>query len=159
LEKDYPDVFSTAPQYSRISIKAAREDSGMPVLPTHFAGKGAREALKGKTQILSDFIGGCGCGRIYCCIQPNGDVWPCVFMPIKVDNVREKSFEEIWLNNPVLNNLRDRSKLKGHCKICEFKNVCGGCRARAYGYFKDVHAPDPGCIYNKKYWDEIVRAM
>lgn len=159
LEKGYPDVFSTAPQYSRISIMAAREDPDAPVLPTHFAGREAREALVGKTGVLSDFIGGCGCGRIYCCIEPNGDVWPCVFLPIKVGNIREKSFKEIWLNSPVLNELRDRSKLEGHCKVCEFRNVCGGCRARAYGYFKDIQAPDPGCIYNKKYWEEIKNTM
>ncbi len=159
LEKGYPDVFSTAPQYSRISIMAAREDPDAPVLPTHFAGREAREALIGKTRVLSDFIGGCGCGRIYCCIEPSGDVWPCVFLPIKVGNIREKSFKEIWLNSPVLNELRDRSKLEGHCKVCEFRNVCGGCRARAYGYFKDIHAPDPGCIYNKKYWEEVKSIM
>lgn len=155
LEDGYPDIFSTAPQYSRISMQATREDSSAPVLPTHFAGKGARKALKGKTQILADFIGGCGAGRVYCCIEPNGDVWPCVFMPIKVGSIRENSFKEIWLNSNILNKLRDRSKLKEHCGVCDFRNVCGGCRARAYAYFNDIHAPDPGCINNKKYWDKI----
>jgi len=159
LDKNYPDIFSTAPQYSRIAIKAAQENSEAEVLPTHFAGKEAREALKGKTQVLSDFIGGCGCGRIYCCIQPNGDIWPCVFMPIKLGNVRKNKFKDVWLGNLILKDLRDRSKLEGHCKVCNFRNVCGGCRARAYGYFKDIHAPDPGCIYNKKYWDELKSAM
>lgn len=159
LDKGYPDVFSTAPQYSRIALRVARETPNSPVLPTHFAGKDAREALKGKTQILSDFIGGCGCGRIYCCIQPNGDIWPCVFLPIKLGNVRKNKFKDVWLSNLILKDLRDRSKLEGHCKVCEFRNVCGGCRARAYGYFKNIHAPDPGCIYNKKYWEEIKTAM
>ncbi|MDI6825637.1 MAG: radical SAM protein [Candidatus Aenigmarchaeota archaeon] len=159
LDNDYPDVFSTAPQYSRIAMMAARADSNSPILPTHFAGKEARKALTGKTQALADFIGGCGCGRIYCCIQPNGDVWPCVFMPLNVGNIRKKPFKEIWLNQPVLNLLRDRSRLKGHCRICEFRNMCGGCRARAFAYFRNIHAPDPGCIFNKKYWDEIQRDM
>ena len=159
LENDYPDVFSTAPQYSRIAMMTARNDPNAPVLPTHFAGKEAREALKGKTAALSDFIGGCGCGRIYCCIQTNGDIWPCVFMPIRLGNVRKNRFKDVWLGNLILKELRDRSKLKGHCKVCEFRNICGGCRSRAYGYFKDIHAPDPGCIYNKKYWDELKNAM
>jgi len=78
---------------------------------------------------------------------------------LKVGNIRKTNFKEIWLNHPILNLLRDRSRLRGHCKICEFRNVCGGCRARAFGYFKNIHAPDPGCIYNKKYWDEIQRDM
>ena len=155
LEKNYPDVLSTSPQYSRISIKTAREDPDAPVLPTHFAGKQARDALKGKTKTLSSFIGGCGAGRLYCSIQPNGDVWQCVFLPIKVGSIRERSFKEMWMNNPVFRELRDRSKLKGFCKVCPFRDVCGGCRARAYGYFGDIQAPDPGCIYNKKYWEEI----
>ncbi|MEM2983936.1 MAG: hypothetical protein QXL24_01840, partial [Candidatus Jordarchaeaceae archaeon] len=50
---------------------------------------------------------------------------------------------------PILQTLRNRDKLKGGCKTCKYRDVCGGCRARAYGYFGDVTAPDAGCIYNK----------
>jgi len=96
---------------------------------------------------------------IYCSIQPNGDVWQCVFLPIKVGSIRERSFKEIWLNSPVFRELRDRSKLKGFCKVCPFRDICGGCRARAYGYFGDIQAPDLGCIYNKKYWEEVKSIM
>jgi radical SAM protein with 4Fe4S-binding SPASM domain len=78
-------------------------------------------------------------------------------MPIKLGNIRERSFLGIWHNSPVLKELRDRSLLKGHCAECENKFICGGCRARAWAYFKDLCAPDPGCINNMKYWEEIVR--
>jgi len=65
-------------------------------------------------RLLAEFVGGCGAGRCYCAIEPNGDVLPCVFMPIRVGNVREKSFLEIWRGSSMLNDLRDRSRLKGH---------------------------------------------
>ncbi|MEM2914845.1 MAG: radical SAM protein, partial [Candidatus Bathyarchaeia archaeon] len=47
-------------------------------------------------------------------------------------------------------------KLKGHCGICKYKYVCGGCRARAYGYFGDYSAPDPGCINNSEEWKKLL---
>ena len=50
--------------------------------------------------------------------------------------------------------LRDRDGLKG-CGKCENRYICGGCRARAYGYFGDLQGPDPGCIRNLKYWKKL----
>ena len=47
-----------------------------------------------------------------------------------------------------MQSLRERHDLKEHCGSCDYKNVCGGCRARAYAYFNDIKAPDIGCIYN-----------
>jgi len=140
-------ALSTAPQFARIAVE---REKGVPV--GHFYG-GA--GLEGRARALADFIGGCGAGRIYCSIEPNGDVQPCVFMPIKVGNVRKERFLDIWHNSPTLKTLRDRSLLKGHCANCENKFICGGCRARAYAYFNDITAPDPGCINNKDYWEKL----
>ena len=151
LSKDHmgekPEVLSTAPQFARVALS---EDchNGVPVGHFH-AGSG----LEGKTQALADFIGGCGAGRLYCSIEPDGDVQPCVFLPVTVGNVREKPFLEIWHNATVLRQLRDRSSLSGHCAICGNKQVCGGCRARAWAYFGDLNAPDPGCINNISSWN------
>ncbi len=98
-------------------------------------------------KVLAEFVGGCGAGRIYCALQPNGDVSPCVFMPrIILGNITESSFIDIWEKNEVMRRLRNRSLLKGHCGNCKYKHVCGGCRARALGYFNDIMAPDSGCI-------------
>jgi radical SAM protein with 4Fe4S-binding SPASM domain len=72
-------------------------------------------------------------------------------MPIKVGNVRENKLLDVWHSSPVLEKLRGRSGLKGHCGTCENKYICGGCRARAYAYYGDLDAPDPGCINNKGY--------
>ena len=92
------------------------------------------------------YLGGCPAGRIYCNIQPNGDVTPCMFMPRYpvAGNLRNQSFEEIW-GSPTFQALRDRSSLKGRCRECRFVIVCGGCRAKAAAYEGDYLASDPTC--------------
>ncbi|RLI11593.1 radical SAM/SPASM domain-containing protein [Candidatus Bathyarchaeota archaeon] len=146
------DTFSTAPQYAVTSFKYAFG----PAVPTHFTNKAAMETLQGRTKSLTEFIGGCGAGRLYCGMEPNGDIEPCVFIPIKVGNIREERLVDIWRNSPVLKKIRNRDAFKG-CGECEYKNICGGCRARAYAYFNDLQGPDPGCSINEKYWDEVTR--
>jgi len=151
LERNYDgkvEALSTAPQFARVAV-----DKRGGISLGHFY---ADKKIEDKTMVLAEFIGGCGAGRLYCCVEPNGDVQPCVFMPIKVGNIREKSFLEIWHNSPVLKKLRDRSLLKGHCAKCENKFICGGCRARAWAYFNDLCAPDPGCINNKEAYERLV---
>jgi len=51
--------------------------------------------------------------------------------------------------------LRDKDNLAPNCGDCQYRYTCGGCRARAYNYFKDVHAPDPSCVLNKDYWNKV----
>ncbi|RLG60519.1 radical SAM/SPASM domain-containing protein, partial [Candidatus Geothermarchaeota archaeon] len=92
----------------------------------------------------------------YCALDPDGTITPCVFFPLAVGNIKMNSFEEIWDNNKVFLDLRDREKLKPNCGTCRFKYVCGGCRARAYGYFGDYLAPDPGCINNIEAWKRLI---
>jgi radical SAM protein with 4Fe4S-binding SPASM domain len=99
---------------------------------------------------LADFIGGCGAGRLYCSLSPQGDVHPCVFFPVNVGNLKTQKFTDIWLNSKLFNALRDRSNLKGACGKCSYKYICGGCRARANAYHDDFLASDPGCILAKE---------
>jgi radical SAM protein with 4Fe4S-binding SPASM domain len=124
-----PEILSTAPQFARVAL-SDDTDNGVPVGHFH-SGNG----LQGRTRMLADFIGGCGAGRLYCSIEPDGDVQPCVFLPVAVGNVRERPFLDIWHDASVLRQLRDRSCLEGHCSTCENKLVCGGCRARAWAYY------------------------
>ncbi len=144
-----PDILSTAPQFARIAVDD--EKAGIPV--GHFY---PGQELTGKTRMLADFIGGCGAGRLYCSIEPAGEVQPCVFMPIPLGNIRDKKFLDIWHSAPVLTRLRDRSLLHGHCGTCENKLICGGCRARAWAYYHDLSAPDPGCTNNTVEWEAIL---
>ena len=140
-------IVSTAPQYGRVALQVS---GGQEVAPTHFAVSG--DSI---VKAVAEFVGGCGAGRIYAAIQPNGDVSPCVFLPAVVGNLRKQSFWDIWTKSPLFEQLRNRDNLKGYCRVCPYRNICGGCRARAYGYYGDPLAPDPGCIYNLKDWQEL----
>ena len=116
---------------------------------------------------MSRWVRGCMAGLYYCRIYPSGEVTPCPYMPLKLGNVRESTFRDIWFNSEVFKALRDFDQLKGKCGLCEYRDVCGGCRARAYGVTTDLmdfcgalHEPtqsrgdylaeDPWCIYQPK---------
>jgi radical SAM protein with 4Fe4S-binding SPASM domain len=86
-------------------------------------------------------------------MNTNGDITPCVFFPLVVGNLLRDDPKDLWINLKEFRELRDRKILKEHCGICEFKYVCGGCRARAYSYFGDYTAPDPGCILNDEVYE------
>jgi radical SAM protein with 4Fe4S-binding SPASM domain len=92
------------------------------------------------------YLGGCPAGRLYCNIQPNGDVTPCMFMPgfPIAGNLKKQSLLDIW-NGPTFQALRDRSSFQGKCGECRFSLVCGGCRAKAASYEGDYLASDPTC--------------
>ena len=140
-EKEDIVCMTTSPQYARVCMMRGNLEKIPTSHYTYSKGK--------KAKTLAEFIGGCGVGRAYCSIQPDGVITPCVFMPIPVGDLKEKSFREIWEESPVLKELRTREDLEEHCGVCEYRSVCGGCRARAYGYFGNYKAPDPGCINNK----------
>ncbi len=122
---------------------------------------------KGMGLDMRQWIRGCIAGLYYCRIYPNGDVTPCPYLPIKLGNVRQESFKEIWFNSSIFKALRNSTCLKGKCGVCEYRSLCGGCRARAYGlssdfidYCGDLHEPsdlksdylaeDPWCVYQPK---------
>ncbi len=137
-------ILTTAPQLARVALQSeCWSPQGDMMIP--FAHMEAAKINK-RAKALADFIGGCGAGRFYCAISPEGNVQPCVFLPIIVGTLKTEKFEDIWLTSPVFNALRDRAALKGRCGGCEFKFVCGGCRARAFSYFGDYLMSDPGCI-------------
>ncbi len=152
-------IFSTCPAYSRVSLTNMKKGFGGKVSPTHFAEMELPEEFGGAVEALTEFIGGCGAGRIYCSIEQNGDVQPCVFLPIKVGNVLKDGFVNVWKNSDVFNKLRDRDAENYACHTCPFRYVCGGCRARAYAYHGDILAPDPGCIIMKNDWEELTKNM
>jgi len=91
--------------------------------------------------------GGCMAGTQYCRITPQGDVTPCPYMTVVAGNVRDQSFREIWRTSSVLQELRDPKQLKGRCGRCEFNELCGGCRCRAYAAYGDYLQEDPACRY------------
>jgi len=116
---------------------------------------------------MRQWIRGCIAGMYYCRVFPNGEVTPCPYLPVKLGNIREKSFKDIWFGSEIFTSLRNPATLKGKCGECNYRSLCGGCRARAYGlssdfidYCGDLHEPgdlkgdylaeDPWCVYQPK---------
>lgn len=92
---------------------------------------------------------GCLAGISYCIIGPRGDVYPCPYIDLAVDNVLDKPFEEIWRHNETLLRLR-AERYEGYCGMCAFKKSCGGCRARSYAETGNLMGEDPQCLYKNE---------
>lgn len=90
---------------------------------------------------------GCLAGTGVSFISHRGEVFPCGYLPLNAGNIRQQPFRAIWEDAPLFANLRQPDLLGGKCGLCEFKKVCGGCRARAYGMTQDYLAEEPFCTY------------
>ena len=120
-----------APQYYRIVLQRAKAEG---------------ERFKRRT--LSFSTGGskgCLAGQLICLIDVDGNVLPCSYFPKSAGNLRDQSFADIWENSPLLLDMRNFAGYKDHCGQCEYLNVCGGCRARAYAMTGDYLAGEPFC--------------
>jgi radical SAM protein len=92
-------------------------------------------------------------GKGFLFVSHVGNVYPSGFLPIHAGNIRERPLSDIYRNAPIFKSLRDTSKLEGKCGACEYKEICGGSRARAYAVTGDPLAQEPCCIYQPKHWD------
>ena len=93
---------------------------------------------------------GCLAGTGVVFVSSDGDVFPCGYFPVPCGSVLRQSLEEIWKTSSVLEALRDPSRLTGKCGLCEFKVICGGCRARAYAHSGDFLSAEPACNYQPR---------
>ena len=91
-------------------------------------------------------------GKGFMFISHVGNVYPSGFLPLHAGNIRETPLAEIYRNAPIFKALRDTSRLEGKCGACEYKEICGGSRARAYALTGDPLAQEPCCIYQPKNW-------
>jgi len=121
-----------APHYYRILRQRAKEE-GKKVTQKEFG--------------LDAMTRGCLGGISFCFISNRGQVQPCGYLELNCGNVREKSFQEIWSSSGIFQNLRNTDGYEGKCGRCEFRKVCGGCRARAYEISGNYMAEEPYCIY------------
>ena len=105
-----------------------------------------------KNQQQQQHAGGRGCmaGNGFCFISHVGEVFGCGFLPISAGNIMQQNFREIYQKSPLFVQLRNHESLKGKCGRCEFKTLCGGCRARALSVHKDYLEEEPYCIYQTK---------
>jgi len=123
-----------APHYYRI----VHQMSGK--LPTSYSARGG----------LSAYSRGCLGGVGFCFVSYRGDVCPCGYLPLVAGNIREQRLSQIWAEAPLFLDLRDPDKLRGKCGRCEYRWICGGCRARAYQATGDYLAEEPMCAYQPR---------
>ena len=80
-------------------------------------------------------------------INYRGEAYSSRFLPLSVGDLTRQSLSEIYYESPLFVSLRDSSRLKGKCRRCPARNVCGGSRARAYVMTGDLFASDPCCAF------------
>lgn len=121
-----------APHYYRILRQRAREE-----------GKKVTPQSHGLDAMTRGCLGGIG----FCFISHTGEVQPCGYLEVSSGSLKKQKLREIWDSSPVFKRLRDFSSYKGRCGRCEFIQVCGGCRARAYEKYGDYLGEEPLCSY------------
>ncbi len=136
MEKEEHDILvrpTCAPHYYRVVLQEAKKQGE----------KFERRTLKFSTGGAK----GCLAGQLICLIDVDGNVLPCSYFPKAAGNIRSQSLKDIWENSELFREMRDYSRYKGRCGSCEYVNVCGGCRARAYAMTGDYLDEEPFCGY------------
>ena len=121
-----------APHYYRILRQRAKKDNKSVTFQSH-----------GLDAVTRGCLGGIG----FCFISHTGIVQPCGFLDLNCGDVTKISFDKIWNHADIFLSLRNFDELKGKCGACEYKKVCGGCRARAYEATGDYLVEEPLCNY------------
>lgn len=83
-------------------------------------------------------------------VSHHGDVFPSGFLPLSAGNVRRSDLVDLYRNSELFRLMRRTTELKGRCGVCEFREVCGGSRSRAYAATGDPCAEEPLCAYQPK---------
>jgi len=149
----YRRYLAQARAAERHQVSAAATSSARPVpkTPDNRPGRPPRDLGPGVFPAISDGIGraprGVNDAKGFVFISHLGEVFPSGFLPLSAGNVRRHSLADIYRNSPLFTALRDASRLKGKCGVCEFRYICGGSRARAYALTGDPFAEEPCCVY------------
>jgi len=118
--------------------------------PAHHAAPSPVHHAAGHPAGMDAVTKGCLAGSGVCFISNQGEVFPCGYLPVIAGDLRKQSFSDIWHNSALFHELRDASNLKGKCGCCEFRNICMGCRARAFAATGDYLQEEPFCVYQPK---------
>jgi AdoMet-dependent heme synthase len=116
---------------------------GWSISPGHPGQGSESKAVGWATKRVND-------GRGFVFISHIGKVYPSGFLPIEGGDLHKDSLAHIYQESPIFVKLRNSDLLRGKCGACEFRNICGGSRARAYAVTGDVLAEEPCCIYQPR---------
>ncbi|MDM8550643.1 heme b synthase [Desulfobacterales bacterium HSG2] len=124
-----------APHYYRILRQRAKAEGKSVTFKTH-----------GLDAVTRGCLGGTG----FCFVSHKGVVQPCGFLNLNCGDITKSSFADIWNHSDEFLSLRNFDNLKGKCGRCEYRKVCGGCRARAYEATGDYLAEEPLCSFQPR---------
>jgi radical SAM protein len=138
-----------APHYRR--HVALRQGGGRPPSGAPLA---AMPAMLTRSEGPGHTIGlaprGVNAGNGFLFVSHLGEICPSGFLPAPGGNVRESTLADVYRNHAMFRALRDPDQLSGRCGRCEFRNICGGSRARALALTGDAFATDPWCSYEPR---------
>jgi AdoMet-dependent heme synthase len=121
-----------APQYYRLWREEARARG---------------EKITPQTHGMEAMTKGCLGGQGFAFVSYKGEVQPCGYLELSAGNIRERPFPDIWADAELFRQLRAVDDYHGKCHACQYRKVCGGCRARAYALTGDALGEDPVCPY------------
>jgi len=156
---DAPHFMRIRNQYQRecgVSIPAPRHGhpgghpGGIGMARSMLSLKGLKQVLKGHPGSMGMMTRGCLAGTGFCFISHVGQIQGCGYLDISAGSLKTQSFKEMWEGSSLFQNIRDLSLLKGKCGQCEYKKICGGCRARAFETTGDYLEEEPYCIYQPR---------
>ena len=126
-----------APHFKRVQVQERRR--------ARAAGTGT-DAMA-QAHPAHGFSRGCMAGFGFCFVSHIGEVGGCGYLPLLAGNVRQGSLVEVYRESPLFKSIRDPNLLQGRCGICEYRVLCGGCRARALGASGNYLEEEPFCTY------------
>ena len=140
-----------APHYKRIQAQERRR-------AVREGGVGPGAAASPRVHPVHGFSRGCMAGFGFCFVSHLGEVGGCGYLPLLAGSVRQSSLVEVYRESPLFKSIRDVKLLQCRCGICEYRVVCGGCRARALAATGNYLEEEPFCTYqpNPKNARELV---
>jgi len=135
------DIKSTEAQhYRRYLLQRRTEEKRKGHTVSRIFGMGTPDGIGRAPRGIND-------GKGFVFVSHLGEVFPSGFLPVSAGNVRKESLQALYRYSPLFTSLRDSQNLRGKCGSCEFREVCGGSRARAYALTGDAFAEEPCCIW------------
>ncbi len=153
LSSPIPIKMTCAPHYMRIIAQREKERKHSSRTGTEALQYEDRAVINPPNsshgRLPSSRLGGRGCmaGNGFCFISHIGEVYGCGFLPLKAGDIRLQSFREIYQQAQLFQTLRNWRLLTGKCGLCEYRGICGGCRARALGAEGNYLGEEPYCTY------------
>jgi radical SAM protein len=138
-----------APHYRRhVAQREMKEEGVTSARPTGLAAMPARLTVsEGPGHTVGLAPRGVNAGNGYLFVSHLGEIMPSGFLPLPVGSVREQGLARAYREAPLFQQLRTPSLFKGRCGRCEFRDICGGSRSRAYALTGDPFETDPWCSY------------